>query len=124
MAEEPYDDLDIGYVEWPMPTTEELTVARFLDKQGVLNLWTRIGDKFLRIPKDAEEHQILTYRNNGVVWADAPSGIPSDGVVGQVLTKTESGYGWQDSSLPNVDELRPIILDTIDTEELLAALGL
>ena len=124
MAEEPYDDLDIGYVEWPMPTTEELTVVRFLDKQGVLNLWTRIGDKFLRIPKDAEEHQILTYRNNGVVWADAPSGIPSDGVVGQVLTKTESGYGWQDSSLPDVDELRPIILDTIDTEELLAALGL
>ena len=124
MAEEPYDDLDIGYVEWPMPTTEELTVVRFLDKQGVFNLWTRIGDKFLRIPKDAEEHQILTYRNNGVVWADAPSGIPSDGVVGQVLTKTESGYGWQDSSLPDVDELRPIILDTIDTEELLAALGL
>ena len=124
MAEEPYDDLDIGYVEWPMPTTEELTVVRFLDKQGVLNLWTRIGDKFLRIPKDAEEHQILTYRNNGVVWADAPSGIPSDGVVGQVLTKTESGYGWQDSSLPDIDELRPIILDTIDTEELLTALGL
>ena len=124
MAEEPYDDLDIGYVEWPMPTTEELTVVRFLDKQGVFNLWTRIGDKFLRIPEDAEEHQILTYRNNGVVWADAPSGIPSDGVVGQVLTKTESGYGWQDSSLPDVDELRPIILDTIDTEELLAALGL
>ena len=124
MAEEPYDDLDIGYVEWPMPTTEELTVVRFLDKQGVLNLWTRIGDKFLRIPKDAEEHQILTYRNNGVVWADAPSGIPSDGVVGQVLTKTESGYGWQDSSLTDVDELRPIILDTIDTEELLTALGL
>ena len=42
MAEEPYDDLDIGYVEWPMPTTEEFTVIRFLDKIGVAQLWQRV----------------------------------------------------------------------------------
>lgn len=60
MAEEPYDDLDIGYVEWPMPTTEEFTVIRFLDKIGVAQLWQKIKDKFVKVPVGGETGQVLT----------------------------------------------------------------
>ena len=90
MAEEPYDDLDIGYVEWPMPTTEEFEVVRFLNKQGVARLWQKIKDKFVK--------------------------TPSGGEVGQALVKTESGYGWGDvateapeiPTLPNMEGILPV----------------
>ena len=81
MAEEPYDDLDIGYVEWPMPTTEEFEVVRFLNKQGVAQLWQRIKDKFVK--------------------------TPSGGEVGQALVKTESGYGWGDVAA-DIPEIIPV----------------
>ena len=90
MAEEPYDDLDIGYVEWPMPTTEKFEVVRFLNKQGVARLWQKIKDKFVK--------------------------TPSGGEVGQALVKTESGYGWGDvaadipeiPTLPDMEGILPV----------------
>lgn len=74
MADEetPFDDLDIGYFEFPLPTTQELTVVRFLDKTGVARLWAKIQDKFFK--------------------------IPSGGEAGQFLSKTETGYSWEDAS--------------------------
>ena len=81
MAEEPYDDLDIGYVEWPMPTTETFEVVRFLNKNGVARLWQKIKDKFIK--------------------------TPSGGEVGQALVKTESGYGWGDVAA-NIPEVIPV----------------
>lgn len=77
MAEEPYDNLDIGYVEWPMPTTEEFTTVRFLDKTGVAQLWQKIKDKFVK--------------------------MPSGGTTGQALVKTETGIQWGDVSLDATD---------------------
>ena len=90
MAEEPYDDLDIGYVEWPMPTTEEFEVVRFLNKQGVAQLWQKINDNFVK--------------------------TPSGGEVGQALVKTEYGYGWGNvateapeiPTLPDMEGVLPV----------------
>ena len=90
MAEEPYDDLDIGYVEWPMPTTETFEVVRFLNKNGVARLWQRIKDKFVK--------------------------TPSGGEVGQALVKTENGYGWGNvateapeiPTLPDMEGVLPV----------------
>lgn len=81
MAEEPYDDLDIGYVEWQIPTTEEPEVVQFLNKNGVARLWQRIKDKFVK--------------------------NPSGGEVGQALVKTESGYGWGDVAA-DIPEIIPV----------------
>lgn len=81
MAEKPYDDLDIGYVELPMPTTETFEVVRFLNKNGVARLWQKIKDKFVK--------------------------TPSGGEVGQALVKTESGYGWGDVAA-DIPEIIPV----------------
>lgn len=102
MADEetPFDDLDIGYVEWPMPTTEEFTVIRFLTKEGVARLWAKIGDKFFRIPYGGEPGQALFKTQTGYSWQDVLTGNfieePSGGTVGQALVKTETGVGWSD----------------------------
>lgn len=76
MAEEPYDDLDIGYVEWPMPTTEEFTVIRFLDKIGVAQLWQRIKDKFVKVPTGGTTGQALVKTETGIEWGDVAADIP------------------------------------------------
>lgn len=98
--ETPYEGLDIGYVEWPMPTTQELSVIRFLDKTGVANLWTKINDKFFKIPYGGESGQVLSKTETGYSWVNQLEGNfieePSGGVVGQALIKTESGVGWGD----------------------------
>lgn len=75
MAEEPYDDLDIGYVEWPMPTTEEFTVIRFLNKTGVARLWQKIKDKFVRIPSGGTTGQALVKTESGIEWGDVATDI-------------------------------------------------
>lgn len=73
MSDTPYENLDIGYYEFPLPTTEEFQTVRFLNKEGLARLWGKVNDKFLR--------------------------PVSGGEAGQVLTKTEGGYAWQDANL-------------------------
>lgn len=98
--ESPYEGLDIGYVEWPMPTTQELSVIRFLDKTGVADLWTKINDKFFKIPYGGEPGQVLSKTETGYSWKDVLTGNfieePSGGNVGQALIKTEDGISWGD----------------------------
>lgn len=86
MAEEPYDDLDIGYVEWPMPTTEEITVIRFLNKNGLVRLWQKMKDKFVQIPYGGKEGQALIKTSTGYGWSDL-SGLP------EVLPVEQGGTG-------------------------------
>lgn len=102
MADEetPYENLDIGYVEWPMPTTERIMSIRFLNKTGLARLWQKINDKFFKIPYGGESGQVLSKTDTGYSWVDQLEGDfieePSGGVVGQALIKTESGVGWGD----------------------------
>ena len=108
--ETPYENLDIGYVEWPMPTTEEFTVIRILTKEGVARLWAKIGDKFFKIPYGGEPGQVLSKTETGYSWVNQLEGDfieePSGGVVGQALIKTESGVGWGDveTDIPEASE--------------------
>lgn len=78
MSDTPYENLDIGYYEFPLPNTAEFQTVRFLNKAGLARLWNKVGDKFIR--------------------------IPSGGTPGQALIKTETGYSWGDvaTELPDV----------------------
>ena len=113
--ESPYEGLDIGYVEWPMPTTQELSVIRFLDKTGVANLWTKINDKFFKIPYGGKPGQVLSKTETGYSWKDVLTGNfieePSGGNVGQALIKTEDGISWGDVVI-DIPET-PIASDTV-----------
>lgn len=97
MADEetPFDDLDIGYFEFPLPTTQEFTVVRFLDKTGVARLWAKIQDKFFKIPSGGEAGQFLSKTETGYSWEDVSS-FPDGGNIGQALIKTEDGVSWGD----------------------------
>lgn len=113
--ESPYEGLDVGYVEWPMPTTQELSVIRFLDKTGVANLWTKINDKFFKIPYGGEPGQVLSKTETGYSWTDVLTGDfvenPPGGNVGQALIKTEDGIAWGDVVV-DIPET-PIASDTV-----------
>ena len=76
MAEEPYDDLDIGYIEYPMPNTEEFTVVRFLTKTSLAQLWQKIKDKFVRIPTGGTNGQALIKTDTGITWGDVETDAP------------------------------------------------
>ena len=78
MADAPYEKLDTAYFEMPIPNSETFQLIRFLNKEDLVLLWGKIGDKFLR--------------------------IPDGGTTGQALVKTDSGYSWGNvaSELPNV----------------------
>ena len=121
MAEEPYDDLDIGYVEWPMPTTETFEVVRFLNKDGLARLWEKVGERFMRPPSGGTVGQALVKTENGYSWGDS---VPSGGEVGQVLTKTSSGAEWSSIDIPDLPEVIPVSMGgtgctTIDAVRLL-----
>lgn len=92
MAEDPYENLDIGYFEMPLPNTEEFTVIRFLTKTGVARLWDKIKNKFVKIPSGGITGQALIKGENGIVWGNS---LPSGGVAGQYLTKTDDGSAWK-----------------------------
>ena len=98
--ESPYENLDVGYVEWPMPTTERIMSIRFLNKTGLARLWQKINDKFFKIPYGGKSGQVLTKTDTGYSWGDQLTGDfieePSGGNVGQALIKTETGVGWGD----------------------------
>ena len=115
MAEEPYDDLDIGYIEYPMPNTEEFTVVRLLTKTGLAQLWQKIKDKFVRIPTDGTDGQAIVKTQSGFGWSDLFN-LPSGGTTGQALIKTDEGVTWGDvetdapeiPTLPNMEGILPI----------------
>ena len=113
MAEEPYDDLDIGYVEWPMPTTEEFTVIRFLDKIGVAQLWQRIKDKFVKVPTGGMTGQALVKTETGIAWGDVAADMPD------VLPVDKGGTGCT-----TVDGIRTMLFNFPTDEELFSDLGL
>lgn len=115
MAEEPYDDLDIGYIEYPMPNTEEISAIRFLNKNGVARLWQKIKDKFVGTPTGGSSGQALVKSDSGVTWDDVIK-PPSGGTIGQALLKTETGVEWGDvateapeiPTLPNMEGVLPV----------------
>lgn len=95
--ESPYENLDIGYVEWPMPTTEEVTAIRFLNKIGVARLWNKIKDKFVKIPSGGTIGQALVKTETGIEWGDVATEVPeipqaSDTVYGIVRFATEEEF--------------------------------
>lgn len=92
--ESPYENLDIGYVEWPMPTTEEIETIRFLNKTGVARLWNKIGDKFCKVPSGGETGQALVKTNTGIGWGDINTDIPeaSDTTYGIVRFATQEEF--------------------------------
>ena len=106
MAEEPYDNLDIGYVEWPMPTTEEFTVIRFLSKIGVAQLWQKIKDKFVKIPSGGTTGQALVKTDTGIEWGDVAT-------MEGVLPVEKGGTGCT-----TVDGMRTMLFNFPTDEEL------
>lgn len=116
MAEEPYDDLDIGYVEWPMPTTEEFTVIRFLNKTGVARFWQKIKDKFVKVPSGGTTGQALVKTDTGIEWGnvatDAPV-IPTLPNMEGVLPVEKGGTGCT-----TVDGIRTMLFNFPTDEEI------
>ena len=83
----PYENLDIGYFEWPLPTTEEFQSVRFLNKEGVASLWRKINDKFMKPPSGGTTGQALVKTDDGFVWGDVVSDIPD------VIPVSQGGTG-------------------------------
>ena len=107
MAEEPYDDLDIGYDEWPMPTTETFEVVRFLGKNGVARLWSRIKDKFIKIPSGGVNGQALIKTEDGCGWGDVTADIP------EIIPVEKGGTGCT-----TIDGIRTLLFNFPTDEEL------
>lgn len=87
MAEDPYENLDIGYFEMPLPNTEEFTVVRFLNKTGLIRFWSRIKDKFVKIPQGGTTGQALVKTETGIEWGDVAADLPD------VLPVEQGGTG-------------------------------
>lgn len=88
MAEDPYENLDIGYFEMPLPNTEEFTVVRFLNKTGLARFWSRCKDKFLGRPKNSgSAGQALLWDGDGTKWGDVATDLPD------VLPVEQGGTG-------------------------------
>lgn len=96
MADEetPYENLDVGYIEFPMPTTEEITAIRFLNKIGVARLWNKIKDKFVKIPSGGTTGQALVKTDTGIVWGDVATDIPeaTEEVYGTVIFASDTDF--------------------------------
>ena len=101
MSDTPYENLDIGYYEFPLPTTEEFQTVRFLNKEGLSRLWNKVGDKFIRIPSAGEVGQVLTKTSGGAAWSDID--IPT---IPEVIPISQGGTG-----VTSLDALKSIILD-------------
>ena len=76
MSDTPYENLDIGYYEFPLPTTEEFQTVRFLNKEGLARLWGKVNEKFLRPVSGGEPGQVLTKIAGGYAWQDANLDLP------------------------------------------------
>lgn len=88
MSDTPYENLDVGYFEFPIPNTEEFQTVRFLNKEGVARLWAKIGDKFFRVPSGGASGQALVKKENGTIgWGDVAADIP------EIPNASETQYG-------------------------------
>lgn len=87
MSDTPYENLDIGYYEFPLPTTEEFQTVRFLNKEGLARLWNKVGDKFIRIPSGGTTGQALVKTDTGYSWGDVATELPD------VIPVTQGGTG-------------------------------
>lgn len=96
MADEetPYENLDVGYIEFPMPTTEEITAIRFLNKIGVARLWNKIKDKFVKIPSGGTTGQALVKTETSIEWGDVATDIPeaTEEVYGTVIFASDTDF--------------------------------
>lgn len=77
MAEDVYKNFSIGYVEFPIPTTEDVQLAQVLTKNGVSYLWNAINNKFVRIPEGGVDGQMLIKQSNRIVWGDPAISVVS-----------------------------------------------
>ena len=87
MSDTPYENLDIGYYEFPLPNTEEFQTVRFLNKEGLSRLWNKVGDKFIRIPSGGTTGQALVKTDTGYSWGDVATELPD------VIPVTQGGTG-------------------------------
>lgn len=87
MSDTPYENLDIGYYEFPLPNTEEFQTVRFLNKEGLARLWNKVGDKFMRPPTGGTVGQAIVKTENGYSWGDVATELPD------VIPVTQGGTG-------------------------------
>lgn len=76
MADAPYEKLDTAYFEMPIPNSESYEVVRILNKNGLVRLWNKIGDKFIHVPEGGVPGQALVKTDAGFAWGDVATDIP------------------------------------------------
>lgn len=106
MAEDSYENLDIGYFEMPLPNTAEFTVVRFLNKTGLARFWSRIKDKFVKIPSGGSTGQALVKTETGIEWGDVAADLPD------VLPVEKGGTGCT-----TIDGIRTMLFNFPTEEE-------
>lgn len=112
--ESPYEKLDLSYFEMPVPNTEEVTAVRFLSKQGLADLWSKISEKFIRPVSGGTEGQVLTYKGTGLYdWDDVATELPD------VIPVEKGGTGCT-----TIDGIRTMLFNFPTSEELFSDLGL
>lgn len=108
MEDSPYENLDIGYYEFPLPTTEEHQTVRFLNKIGLARLWQKMADKFLRIPTGGTTGQALVKTESGTIaWGDVAADIP------EIIPVENGGTGCT-----TIDGIRTMLFNFPTDEEL------
>lgn len=113
MSDTPYENLDIGYYEFPLPNTEEFQTVRFLNKEGLARLWNKVRDKFIRIPSGGTTGQALVKTETGVEWGDVAADLP------EVLPVEKGGTGCT-----TIDGIRTMLFNFPTSEQLFSDLGL
>lgn len=122
MAEDSYENLDIGYFEMPLPNTEEFTVIRFLTKTGVARLWNKIKDTFVKIPSGGTTGQALIKTETGIEWDNVSSDsqeIPDLPDMNGILPIEKGGTGCT-----TIDGIRTMLFNFPTSEQLFSDLGL
>ena len=122
MSDTPYENLDIGYYEFPLPNTEEFQTVRFLNKEGLARLWNKVGDKFMRPPTGGTVGQAIVKTETGIAWGDVssdPQEIPDLPDMNGVLPIEKGGTGCT-----TIDGIRTILFNFPTSEQLFSDLGL
>lgn len=107
MSDTPYENLDIGYYEVPLPNTEEVQTVRFFNKEGLARLWDKVGDKFIRIPSGGTPGQALVKTDTGYAWGDVATELP------EVIPVEKGGTGCT-----TIDGIRTMLFNFPEEETL------
>ena len=122
MSDTPYENLDIGYYEFPLPNTEEFQTVRFLNKEGLARLWNKVGDKFMRPPTGGTVGQAIVKTETGIAWGDVSSDsqeIPDLPDMNGILPIEKGGTGCT-----TIDGIRTMLFNFPTSEELFSDLGM